>query len=690
MFTRNSPDDGALRGDFAQVIVDNRLCISLSAVSIFMQTPGLRSPSVPVAVLSLLLSICVFRFVQIAGLIRFDNLDGVFNVGLIPWTDAANWVVGAADLVAGDQLMGIASARPLYPAFLSLLLGNSASYVIPVYLQAATCAAAIGVGMNILLQDRDKVVAMVMVAFWLIWWPDVNTLFMTENLGMIVLIPAMACLVYGCSSSRVRYVYAGLFLLGLSQAVRPWSLFILATVPLVLFFRPFGVQRRWRQFTLAVAVTVAGFGCHFAAAGLFNEPGNRYDNYLYTVYGQVLGGKGWSVVYEDPEIQKLLASSAPAQAVNSVLLRKIPQQFLDHPELFMQAAGKAYKNYFQTIPEAFHRSRSPHVGFCIAIALVIGYFWWRYHPSWRWLGSLSIRQRVMLAVVLIAMVIAFKWFWTVMAVVGVGRAVRYATNRLHLLVLMLLFGMMLSLPLVGVDGGVRVKLVSDVWLYLCAGLGASTLSSLIVASPDRTAYSSGPDQSMDDLTVRQVVLVVALPVVFLLVLPWLNLQFAAKSAQSVVSQTISPEELSSRLKLTEPILTPEALTSRWHEWPEKTFEEFNGHLAFFRVRFYRRDSVFLPAGVGLISPSHRLFAYHWPLSPQSFDRTVLVLENRYAMFANKQPGELGIPDGKWVWLVGTMETVRRPSAHATGFVLMISHVAYRDVDGRLVLRAVND
>jgi hypothetical protein len=186
------------------------------------------------------------------------------------------------------------------------------------------------------------------------------------------------------------------------------------------------------------------------------------------------------------------------------------------------------------------------------------------------------------------------------------------------------------------------------------------------------------------------VLVAALPVVFLLVLPWLNYLLAAKSSQSAVSQTISPEELTSQLKLTEPILTSKALTSQWHEWPEKTFEEFNGRLASFPARFHRRDLMFLAAGAGAISPSQRLFGLHWPLSPQPFDRSVLVLENRYAIFANKQPRDLRMLEGKLVWLVGTMETVRRPSLHATGFLLMISHVAYRDVNGLVKLRALYD
>jgi hypothetical protein len=510
---------------------------------------------------------------------------------------------------------------------------------------------------------------------------------MTENLGMIVLIPAMACLVRGFSAGSVHYAYAGLFLLGLSQAVRPWSLFILATVPLVFLFRPIGVERRWRQLILAVLFTIAGFACHYGAVGLFNQPDNRYDNYLYTVYGQVLGGKGWAAVYEDPEIRALLASSAPAQSVNSVLLRKIQQQLIERPELFIQAAGKAYTNYFLSVPEAFYRSRSPHLVFCMAVFMMMGYFWWRYRPSLQWLVSLSIRRRVVLAVALIAMVIVFKWFWTVMAVVGFGRTVRHATDRLHLLVLMLLAGILLSLPFVGVDGGDRVKLVSDVWLYLCAALGALTLLQLIISSADRMEQSNYPDQSVTDLTRRQLLLATALPVVVLLFLPWVSL--TVRSAQSVETQRITVEELSTRLALTEPILGPVALTSLWHKWPAESFEDLNGRTAGFPVRFYRRDSIFLRAGQGIESSSHIVSGRHWPLSKQSFQRTVWVLENRYAMLVLRQSSDLGIPDGKWVWFVGTLETIRRPFLHATGFVMMISHVAYRDVDGSLILRQMD-
>ncbi len=69
----------------------------------------------------LFLAFLTFRiFVNIESL-RMDYTANVFRVGVVPWSDAKAWVDGAVQVINGDPISGVPTARPLYPLFLAVL-----------------------------------------------------------------------------------------------------------------------------------------------------------------------------------------------------------------------------------------------------------------------------------------------------------------------------------------------------------------------------------------------------------------------------------------------------------------------------------------------------------------------------------------------------------------------------------------
>ena len=303
----------------------------------------------------LFFSFLAFRISVNIGNLDMDNMDTVFRVGLIPWSDAKGWSEGAIQILSGEPISGMATARPLYSLFLSVLfiLTDSTSYAGAIYGQMIVSALVLTAAYHLLKPIPDRIAVLLFMSFLIVWRPEVSTVFLTENLGMYILILSFVTFWRGFHLGCHKTELAGAFLLGLSQAVRPWCVMSLVTVPFICFVSKKPIRKKIKSFVLLVVLISIGFGFHTTAAVFFNKPGERYTNIPHTLYGQVAGGKGWASVYKDPVIKKALEERQAAEEVNRIMYQRIKTLLFKNPYNFLNASVKGYRYYFVNIPIEF-------------------------------------------------------------------------------------------------------------------------------------------------------------------------------------------------------------------------------------------------------------------------------------------------------------------------------------------------
>jgi hypothetical protein len=130
-----------------------------------------------------------------------------------------------------------ASRRPLYALFLAILFKwFGAPYLNAITAQILLTGIALLIAFALFRRHPARILALFYLSQLAIWEATTQSVFLTENLAILALIPGMTLIWLGVSAGGPSYWYLGLFFYGLSQAVRPWALLGLATVPWAAFF----------------------------------------------------------------------------------------------------------------------------------------------------------------------------------------------------------------------------------------------------------------------------------------------------------------------------------------------------------------------------------------------------------------------------------------------------------------------
>ncbi len=639
-------------------------------------------PSPRFALVFLFLMLLVFRVYANIETLRMDYTDNVFRVGIVPWSDAKGWVDGALQLLDGESISGVSTARPLYPLFLSVLfffLGSS--YLGLIYAQMVLSALVIAAAYHLLKPVRNRLGVLIFLSFLAVWRPDVSTVFMTENLGIYLLILCFAFMWRGFSLYFKESTFSGAFLLGLSQAVRPWCVMTLVTTPFVSFCssRPF--KEKFRFFIIHALLIALGFGLHPVAAALFNKPGEGYANNPQTLYGQVVGGKGWTAVYNDPLIKKALAENRSAIEVNAIIYERIKQLLLENPGNFLKGIGNSYKHYFSKIPDQFGDANTTPIYFSLFFLLLC----WLDCSAYRLQRNILLKNRFLAGSVLILSLVLFfmeyRWFWTIVSLMGILQLIVSHRNGFSAFLLLFLAGILLSLPLVGNDGGLRVRIGSDIAFFSVAAIG---FSKLLTAIPSLTPGFRTPEPpSKSEIRSVHCTWIIFPTIALFLAIPFSIRLLYRHHAEFPTAAIQDAEEIAARLELEETPLTPEHLNALWYAWPGKSFEEVDGRLAFFPIRYTAQDAVSFDIREGISRMNPIIGARHWPLYPMDMKRTVMILENWYTLFPNVSLEALSRFQNKRMVVVGNLLVNRRPFMHATPFVLIASHILSTDHSGSL-------
>jgi hypothetical protein len=257
---------------------------------------------------SALLTLSVFALCLLAIWVSGQSENYIF-AGLLPWSDASGYYIGALKFLAGFPFLLFPARRPLFPSLFSGLLAISGSNL---QMALALLTAFAGLSVHALTRLlRQYYGTAVAVLTWLVMFLYVRRFTgatMSEIYGFIFGALAATLLLSGIHQTKRSNILVGLFFLALGQLARPGTMLLLPVLVLWAgwFFR--GARRFSISFSALASVAVAGaFLLNSVCFQMVAPPGAKtFSNASLLIYGLATGGKTWHQAYRDyPELMDI-------------------------------------------------------------------------------------------------------------------------------------------------------------------------------------------------------------------------------------------------------------------------------------------------------------------------------------------------------------------------------------------------
>jgi hypothetical protein len=243
---------------------------------------------------------------------------GTFVGGLLPYSDAADYVTGALGLLTDGRLDVWNSRRPLNSVLLAVRLALAGDLRVALVLQATLLGASLWLAARAVARDLGRATGLAhfgaMATFGAVFVPTT----LSEPLGVSVGALALALLWRAATTRTTWMLAAGFAALSVALNARSGPFLVMPALLLWVARLPDANGRRWNPRALATAL--GGLATGFVFNGLVFRlhhgiRGAAQANFSYTLYGLARGGLGWERVYVDhPEI-RALTETARAEVV---------------------------------------------------------------------------------------------------------------------------------------------------------------------------------------------------------------------------------------------------------------------------------------------------------------------------------------------------------------------------------------
>ncbi len=544
-------------------------------------------------------------------------------------------------------------------------------------IQGGLLAVSLGVTAFLLKNIRNRGAVWLFLALLCVWRPEVQTTFVSEVPGMIVLMPAFALLLRGVIEDKFKDRLSGVFLFGLFQALRPWNIFSLALMPFIAFRRECSFKASLREWAILCAAGIIGFGFHQASAQLFNHPDAVSSNHPKALYGRVSGGQTWEAYFSDPVIKKARENrSLKPKELRRIVYGRIWEKFKEHPTGVIKSAWVSFRDYIIYFPNAFGFKPWKFLwiaGFMLIFMLIEFrgrvLQWWAKLVQDKYMFSLTLAGAA-------AGLFFFNYFMTAMFLVGTYYLIRGYKSRLSWFCLLYFAGIILSLPLVGDDGHDRIKIGSDILLFFIAVIGIVRI------------YGEWFEERTEDRVWKFADFKPALSALVGSVLVLFIVPGILKAMAPITKPVVFPDkaQLQKIFPTRKPLLNLYDLKRIWNRYPKPSFELYNSRIAYLITRYYQRDAIFEVAGKGM---THATDIYqYWPFGALDVDRTILTLHGRQAILPGIRPEQLKQFEGREIILLGELITRSRHHLYATAYVLYVTRLGWIDDNGRLMIMAL--
>lgn len=276
--------------------------------------------------------------------------------GLLPFdaSDASGYYLDALRLLEGGTMSAF-SQRPLFPGMFATVLGlTQQNLQITQAIFVAIVAISCFLFAREIQRSHGPMAGLLIIAILFLFYRRFFASLTTESLGLTLGAVGFAIVWRGTRQRHINSVLLGIFLLTLGLNARAGAFFVL---PALILWGSWTFRGR-AQLSLyfligGVCVVLSGFLLNLILLKVVGPPDNlAFSNFSYTLYGIIVGGKGWT------------------------------QVLADYPELWDVAEPERSRIIYKLAFEAFQAN---------PFGLVIGALtaWWNYLKPWSLWGAFS-------------------------------------------------------------------------------------------------------------------------------------------------------------------------------------------------------------------------------------------------------------------------------------------------------------
>jgi hypothetical protein len=275
------------------------------------------------------------------------------NAGGFQYKDAGAWANCTKALALTGSFLSDSGEwclrRPLFPELISLLyrLENSIFFV------SATLSIIFGASLLFLFSETKQFLS----AFWRFqlcfvtlcyWFIFCCNQILTESLGIIFGVTALALLLKARTTSNIKYVYLSIVLFGILQQIRPGNLF-LPLAPIVLL-----IMGRFKDKIVYVLIGFVFFFSPYLLTGVLRKL-TALSNYANSgnawasLYGLANNNSSWQEAYGVPGIPAGATDAQISEVVKGVTLDLIISSPFSIPRSILQNLTEMITTFFPFI-----------------------------------------------------------------------------------------------------------------------------------------------------------------------------------------------------------------------------------------------------------------------------------------------------------------------------------------------------
>jgi hypothetical protein len=313
------------------------------------------------------LFLLAFTFFPFYWRLQGLDTDGFTIAGVFPQNDANGYFIGTLKILYGEQIPAFAARRPLFSAFLSVILWfSNHNFIAALFILAFLVSLAIHLLGNEVWDSLgvfSAAITMMIVAYTYIG--RFQGKFMTEQLGLPLGALSLALLLRGIRERNLLYMPWAIFILSLALNARAGAFFVLPLLMLwFLTLRKVSLSK-FSLAGMAVVAVALGFVANLWLFHSIAVPGSvPFSNFGDTIYGMATGYRSYySWSYDYPGVD------------SSEAMRISLQIIADSPSLFLYAIVQAYRDYVQ--PTRFFsflylaRPQLPSIAFLLSGFLIV-------------------------------------------------------------------------------------------------------------------------------------------------------------------------------------------------------------------------------------------------------------------------------------------------------------------------------
>lgn len=286
--------------------------------------------------------LCLWFTTGLAELRSSAITDGIVLGGIIPYSDANNFLREASRLIEGHNLSEWGSRRPLSDTYLAGHLYMAGDHVtLALVLAGAFSAAAIGLAAIEVRKSMGFIAATLWTWLMLVYCRRYLGEMLSEHAGVAFGAMGAALLVRAFAANSSRCLWAGLFILSIALNARAGALIILPALVAAVTWR-WCSTGRVRVLILATVSVAAAFAMSFFILKLVGaREGRLMANYHDHMYGIVFGGDWHQAAADIPNYNKM-SDAARAAEVDRRILAAVRAR----PLLIWRGAERNWADFF--------------------------------------------------------------------------------------------------------------------------------------------------------------------------------------------------------------------------------------------------------------------------------------------------------------------------------------------------------